>query len=99
MIEELAKELKDEIGRQWGAHPIPGDASPASWTAQGNVLDLEQCVRAILTRLREPTKEMVSKVAKDIWDRREALTMHETVKLAINGYIDAISPPLDRGRG
>jgi hypothetical protein len=48
-VEKVARVIKDEMGRQWNAHTIPGDANPDSWTATGGVLDLERVAQACLT--------------------------------------------------
>lgn len=88
-IERVARALRDEIGRQWNAHPIPGDANPDSWTATGGVLDLEVCVRAILIAIRTPSEAIVEAGAADRFDSRFQ-SYADAISLAFTAMIDKL---------
>ena len=92
MMERLARVLRDDIGRQWNAHPIPGDANPASWTATGGALELEECVRAILTELREPSDDLgyIGIAAAERYDGWDGQMKPGELQAAFTAMIDAI---------
>lgn len=59
MIERVAHAVSAEMARQLGASPAPGRVwDPSSWTASGDVVNLESVARAAIEAMREPTDEM-----------------------------------------
>ena len=61
--EKLARAMRDEIGRQWNAKPIPGVPEIAdSWTAEGGTIDLEKVADAALDALMSPGDGVIAEV-------------------------------------
>lgn len=62
MIERVARALKQEIGRQLNAQPLPGEGNwtvtSNSWNPEGGTLNLSAMARAAITAMREPMDRM-----------------------------------------
>ena len=56
MIERVARVLKQEIGRQLNAQPLPGEGNwivtSNSWNPEGGTLNLSAMARAAITAMR-----------------------------------------------
>ncbi len=93
-IEEVARALKANIGRQFDASPLPGPPDGSGdWTAEGGIIDCEELAAAAISAMREPSEAMVFALHQAFDDQA---TPNEAMRLVIDA---ALSEPskLDGG--